>query len=79
MAFDSVEAAKAIGAALRASRNALGMSQRDVADKLGTHRPIVGRVERGVHPQDLTRLARHMHVARMPMKSLLTIISAMER
>lgn len=53
--------AKAIGAEIRRCRNEAGISQEALARRLGTHRPIVARVERGVHVPEIDLVCRYAH------------------
>jgi transcriptional regulator with XRE-family HTH domain len=43
----------AVGAELRAMRVRAGLSQSELAQRIGSYRPIVGRIERGLHPATL--------------------------
>lgn len=45
--------AEAIGTRIRVLRLARGMTQRELARLIWTHRPIIGRIERGLHTPDL--------------------------
>lgn len=49
----------AVGSCLRGARLAAGLTCAEVAAALGSHRPVVGRVERGLHGHDVLLLARH--------------------
>lgn len=51
----------ALGAKLRQARIRRGLTAADVAHRIGSHRPIVSRTERGHHVPDLTHLAKHAH------------------
>lgn len=42
-----------IGAQMRAVRKSEGLTIAEVARRMGTHRPIVGRMERGIHDQSI--------------------------
>jgi transcriptional regulator with XRE-family HTH domain len=58
--------ARQVGARVTAFRLAAGLSMAELAERSGTHRPIVGRVERGVHLPDwwtLAELARGLGVS----------------
>lgn len=48
----------AFGTALRARRNALGISQEELAFRSGVHRTFVSELERGVKNPSLTTIAR---------------------
>jgi transcriptional regulator with XRE-family HTH domain len=47
MATEGEAELKALGAAIRAKREALGVSQEDFAELCGVHRTYVGQLERG--------------------------------
>lgn len=48
-----------IGAELRRLRLEAELTQEDVAQLMGSHRPIVCRLERGVHTHTLDEVARY--------------------
>jgi transcriptional regulator with XRE-family HTH domain len=50
---------QSIGRAVRARRLELDWSQSELARRSGTHRLIVGRVERGLHKPSLDTLIRY--------------------
>jgi transcriptional regulator with XRE-family HTH domain len=50
---------EAIGCAIRARRKALGISQRELALRARTHRPLIARAERGMHALTLDSLIRY--------------------
>lgn len=68
--------AVAVGAALRAARRYRGLSQREVAEALGRHRPIIARTEAGRHTPELSVLAEHMRVVGMKIETLAVILDA---
>jgi transcriptional regulator with XRE-family HTH domain len=49
----SLDLQVAIGARLRELRLAAGLSQQTVAERAGSHRPIIARMERGAHVPNL--------------------------
>lgn len=51
--------AKAVGAELRRLRLEAELTQAEVGRRAGIHRPIVNRLERGLHAQDLDSLRRY--------------------
>lgn len=53
------DVAVTMGCVLRAARLARGMTLADVARETGTHRPIVGRTERGLHTPSVRVLLEH--------------------
>ena len=55
--LDDVLAA-ALGSRVRALRLAAGLSQAALAQRALTHRPVVGRIERGTHVPDLETMHR---------------------
>jgi transcriptional regulator with XRE-family HTH domain len=50
--------AKIVGARIRELRVDAEMTQAELARRIGTHRPIMGRIERGIHQSDLHTVAR---------------------
>lgn len=50
--------AKTVGARIRELRLDAEMSQRELARRLGSHRPVIGRIENGKHLVDLRMVAR---------------------
>ncbi len=48
--------ARQIGAVLRDRRVELGMTQPELARRVGTHRPLVARFEKGIHVPSLDTL-----------------------
>lgn len=62
---DHEEAARAFGARVRRAREALGISQEELADAAGLHRTYVGSLERGernVSLINILKLARALDV-----------------
>jgi transcriptional regulator with XRE-family HTH domain len=49
--------AATVGARIRELRLDAEMKQHELAKRIGTHRPIMGRIERGVHQTDLRTIA----------------------
>lgn len=64
-----------IGERLRALRLDAELSQRELAARAGTHRPIIGRLERGLHVPDLDVLAG---VARALDVDVLTVLAPLD-
>lgn len=56
--------AERIGRRLRQLRERRRLTQGQVARRMRTHRPIVGRIERGLHTVDLRTLARYVAAVR---------------
>jgi transcriptional regulator with XRE-family HTH domain len=50
--------AQRVGARIRELRLDAELKQRELADLIGVHRPVMGRIERGVHQTDLGTIAR---------------------
>jgi len=46
-----------VGARIRELRLDAEMTQRQLADRIGVHRPVMGRIERGIHQTDLHTIA----------------------
>lgn len=68
--------AAAAGAELRRLRVCAGLSHSEVARLIESHRPIVGRIERGVHVPDVETCALHAAVCG---GSLLNVLRAVDR
>jgi transcriptional regulator with XRE-family HTH domain len=49
--------AERVGARIRELRLDAEMTQRQLADRIGVHRPVMGRIERGIHQTDLRTIA----------------------
>jgi transcriptional regulator with XRE-family HTH domain len=69
------ELSKAIGARLRELRLDAEMTLAEVARRMGSHRPIIGRAERGVHTLNLDVLSAH---ARALDLDLLTVLAPID-
>jgi transcriptional regulator with XRE-family HTH domain len=67
--------ARAVGARLRELRKDAELSQAEVARLIGSHRPIVCRIERGVHEVDLHTLQRY---ARALDLDVLTVLAPLD-
>lgn len=67
--------ARAVGARLRELRVDAELSQAQVARLTGSHRPIICRVERGVHEVDLHTLQRY---ARALDLDVLTVLAPLD-
>lgn len=61
------QAAKKVGERIRMLRRAQGLTQAQLADKAGTHRPIVGRIERGVCDPKIPTLAAYARALGVPL------------
>jgi transcriptional regulator with XRE-family HTH domain len=46
-----------VGARIRELRLDAELKQRELADRIGVHRPVMGRIERGIHQTDLHTIA----------------------
>ena len=57
-----------IGRLIRDRRTALGVTQHDVANVVGTYRPIVARTERGLSVPRLDTLAAYSDALAIPMR-----------
>ena len=60
----------AIGARLRWARLDANLRLEDVAKLTGSHRPIVGRTERGLHTPDVAKLGLHAAAVRLDVAEL---------
>jgi len=61
----------ALGAAVKARRMALGVSQEDFAEQLGMHRTQLGHIEQGKKDCRLTTLIRLADALGLPASTLL--------
>lgn len=64
-----------VGERLRALRVDTELSQAELAARAGTHRPIIGRLERGLHVPELDVLAR---VARALDVDVVTVLAPLD-
>jgi len=62
---------RAVGARLRELRQDAELSQAQVALLTGSHRPIIGRIERGVHEVDLHTLQRYARALELDVLTVL--------
>ncbi|MGG2102676.1 helix-turn-helix domain-containing protein [Stenotrophomonas sp. NRRL B-14846] len=62
---------QALGAAIKAARQTLGVSQEDFADRLGMHRTQLGHIEQGRKDCRLSTLVRLAEALGIPLSSLL--------
>lgn len=70
-------AAVAIGRRIRAIRRARGLTCAALASRIGTWRPILGRVERGVHLPSLPFLAEISAALGVPLAALVQPVDRM--
>lgn len=70
MAVDTRELAKQIGRAIAARRLERGLTQEQVAERLGVEQETVSRFERGAVLPPLSRLAELSEVLDVPMEAL---------
>lgn len=66
--------ARAVGARLRELRIDAEFSQRDIAARMGSHRPIVGRIERGVHALGMRTVARYAEALELDVETVLVCL-----
>ena len=64
--------AERVGARIRELRLDAELKQRELADLIGVPRPVMGRIERGVHQTDLHTVARIAHALDL---DLLTVLA----
>ncbi|MBI4020931.1 MAG: helix-turn-helix transcriptional regulator [Candidatus Aenigmarchaeota archaeon] len=62
---------RALGTVIRTRRQALGLSQEDLAERCGLHRTYVGSVERGERNLTLNNIARISEALSVPPSRLL--------
>lgn len=68
---DEVELAKQVGRVVAARRQVAGLTQAQVADKLGVGQEAMSRLERGAVMPTLVRLARLADILSVPITALL--------
>lgn len=76
-----VDAGPIVGARMRELRLGAGLTLAEVARRMGTHRPIVGRLERGLHDQSIGAIvlyARALGVQPTTITSVLDQLSTLE-
>ena len=61
---------KIIGRNIRNARKAMGMTQEDVAERLGVSTPYIGKLERGERSVNLDRLASLVPILKVPIEIL---------
>lgn len=61
---------KIIGRNIRNARKAMGMTQEDVAERLGVSTPYIGKLERGERSANLDRLATLVPILKVPIEIL---------
>ena len=61
---------------LRSYRKGAGLTQGDVADRTGMHRPIVSRIESGRYLVSLDTLVRYAHAVGVAPHDVLAPVSA---
>lgn len=69
--LDEVELAKQVGRAVAARRQLAGLTQAQVADRLGVGQEAISRLERGTIMPTLVRLAELADILSVPITSLL--------
>lgn len=62
---------KRVGANMRSAREALGVSQEELADRAGVHRTYISGVERGVRNPTITVLEKIAKALRVKAATLL--------
>ena len=70
--------AKRIGARVRERREGRGWSHRELADRVGTYRPIVWRVERGTHTPSLFTLWHYAQALGVPLTDIVSAVDETE-
>jgi transcriptional regulator with XRE-family HTH domain len=63
-----------VGARIRELRLDAEMTQRQLADCIGVHRPVMGRIERGIHQTDLYTVARIAHALGLELCTVLVCL-----
>lgn len=78
MSLDRQLLACSIANELRSLRNAARMTQQDVADWTGLHRPIVARIESGRHLPDIETVGRYLRAVRASWLDLVEVLDGGE-
>lgn len=66
--------ALAIGARMRELRKEAGLTLEEVARRMETHRPIVGRLERGIHDQGIGSIVLYARAIGKPPTSITSVL-----
>jgi transcriptional regulator with XRE-family HTH domain len=74
MTLDTHVLAQRVGARLRELRQDAELTQQEVADRMGSHRPIVSRIESGKHLPSLGEVARYAAVLDLDLITVLVCI-----
>lgn len=75
----AVPMARGFGRAVRCVRVGRRMSQSQLAEAVGTQRPLVSRIERGCHAPTLYTMARYADALGVPLGNLLGVAAAFGR
>lgn len=76
MIVDTGELAQRVGARLRELRRDAEITQREVAARMGTHRPVVTRLESGKHLPRLDEVARYGAALGLDLATVLVCLDA---
>ncbi|MEM9194842.1 MAG: helix-turn-helix transcriptional regulator [Myxococcota bacterium] len=71
--------ARAIGSRIRSERRRAGLTQAQLAERIGTYRPIVARVEKGRHRQSLRTLRAYARALDVPVAYLAEPLDYLQR
>lgn len=66
--------AKIVGARLRELRVDAEMTQEQIADATGIHRPVVARMERGIHVADVDTVTRYANALGLGLADVLVCL-----
>jgi DNA-binding XRE family transcriptional regulator len=69
----SAALALALGCLLRRERLAIGVTQAEVARLSSIHRPIIARIERGIHTPSLSTLYRYCNAASIDARDVIEV------
>jgi transcriptional regulator with XRE-family HTH domain len=71
-------ASVAVGKRIRELREIRGWSQAELARRVGTHRPIVGRVERGIHGQGTNTILKYAEALQVRPELIVEVIDELK-
>lgn len=64
---------------IRDLRKRAGLSQLEISKRTGIHRPVVSRIERGIHEPDLNTVARLCDAIGCKLRDVLIVLDAHPR
>jgi transcriptional regulator with XRE-family HTH domain len=74
MSVEAIALAARVGARLRELREDAELTQREIADRMRSHRPIISRLERGDHLQTVGEVARYAAALELDLATVLVCL-----